>query len=797
MGEARFIPPESWRRAAADGVAAAAVLRPLTAPPPLPVPLTSLVGRADDLERLCGTLRSQRVVTVLGPGGSGKTRLALAAAGRAAGDEMCADGVWFADLAPLANETPLGPVIATLLGIRSYSADPLDDVIDRIVNCRLLLVLDNCEHVIEEAARLVERLASFCPGVRVLATSRERLGLAGEMAFAVEPLAVPQSSDLASLCEAEGYSAVELFLQRAKAASPGLTVADADASNVAQICIRLDGIPLALELAAARTPVLSLAELADGLENHFELLGEGWRTAAPRQRTLRATLDWSHDLLDPAEQALLRRIAVFSGTFTGEAASAVCATGPVATGAVLRLLGQLVAKSMLVPAGAGRTSRFRLLETIRQYGVEKLELAGEGRTSRDRHLAWFTARSKLLEADAFGAEAATALDQFELDHDNFLDALRWSGAVGDGLAGLQIAHDVFVFWSWRGLAREGLSWMERVLEDARTPSALAAAASRRCAILAYSLGEVDKAESLCASAIELSRNTDREELARSLSLFGGIAMNRGAMAEAEPLLLEGLALAREMGNDIWAADCLTHLGWWAQRQSRYDEAIGRAEELEAVKAENGYNRLRALEIRGYCDYEQARYELATADFLAMEEAAVAVVDAECSASALEGLGAVWTARGCFTEARDAYDRAVAMTKEHPDLPLMSAWAGLGELAAAAGRVDDARLLIEKSIEIARRRDDAFMLAWANLRLGAACFVGCLFPAARSAYEEAYATGKRFGMPWVRAGAAEGLAALASAEGRTAEALDLTQEAVALRRANGSPAPWTVRSTLSR
>jgi non-specific serine/threonine protein kinase len=360
----------------------------------LPLQLTSFIGRERELADVAGLLAARRLVTLTGTGGCGKTRLALQAAAGVV--EACPDGAWFVDLAPL-TEASLVPAAA--LAALGTAAPPGQPAVARLVEYlrprRAFLVLDNCEHLLEAAAGLVDAVLRGCPGVRVLATSRERLGVAGETAWRVPSLGLPPPDAAPDPAALERAEAVRLFVERARAVQPAFTVTAASAPAVAALCRRLDGIPLALELAAARVRVLTPAQLAARLGDRFRLLTGGGRTALPRQQTLRATVDWSHDLLTAPERALFRRLAVFPGGATGgfplEAAEAVGAGGAgdsVEAADVLDLLAGLVDKSLVLAEARGAEARYRLMETLRQYAEERLEQAGEAAAARDRHAAW-------------------------------------------------------------------------------------------------------------------------------------------------------------------------------------------------------------------------------------------------------------------------------------------------------------------------------------------------------------------------------------------------------------------------
>ena len=418
-------------------------VRRLGAPAPdrhrLPHPLTTFVGRArelDDLRRLLEAPGGPRLLTLTGPGGVGKTRLALQAAREALERAPAAypEGVCLVDLAPVRDAGLVPQTVAAAVGVRE---EPDRELLATLTNAlrprRLLLVVDNCEHLVEACARLAEALLQACPGLRILATSRELLGVAGETARRVPSLRLPDPSRLRRPPPAEalrGYEAVRLFVDRAQAVQSSFRLTEQNAPAVARICAQLDGIPLAIELAAGRLPALSAEQLAARLEDRFRLLTGGSRTALPRHQTLRAAVDWSHALLREPERVVFRRLAVFAGGWTLEAAEAVCAGGAIEAPAVVDLLTQLVAKSLVLAEEHGGAVRYRLLETLRQYAHGQLDDAGEGPGVRARHLTWYLALAERAAPELRGPQQVAWLDRLEAELDNVRVLLDWSTREG-------------------------------------------------------------------------------------------------------------------------------------------------------------------------------------------------------------------------------------------------------------------------------------------------------------------------------------------------------------------------------
>src|SRR5437763_3354967 len=390
----------------------------------LPPSLTTFVGRERALADVRAHARSERMVTLVGAGGTGKTRLMLEAAAELT--DAFTDGVWFCELEPLTDGTQIAQTVAAAL--RAWAEGnvaPLAVVENTLAGKRSLLLLDNCEHVVDDAARIAQSLLSTVPTLHIVATSREALGVEGEIAYRVPSLSLPEN-DAPSTEDVARSEAARLFVDRAQAVVPGFALDARNAGAIAQICRRLDGIPLALELAAARLTALSVDELAQRLHDRFRLLTGGRRTALPRQRTLRALVDWSYDLLSDDERSVLTTLSVFSGGFTLAAAEAVCDATSLHEMTVLDAIEHLVAKSLLLAEHDGSSTRFRLLETIRQYAAEKLFDAQRADAARRRHFHYFVALTERAEPELRKANVLEWLDRLEAEHDNLRAAPDWT-----------------------------------------------------------------------------------------------------------------------------------------------------------------------------------------------------------------------------------------------------------------------------------------------------------------------------------------------------------------------------------
>ncbi|ASW53918.1 BTAD domain-containing putative transcriptional regulator [Plantactinospora sp. KBS50] len=480
------------------------------APPPvtsnLPAPLSSFVGREQDRARVAALVRASRLTTLTGPGGAGKTRLAVESGRALLGDAP--GGVWLVELAPVTDPDEVPHTVLSALGLREQAlvagnrarvpaaepVDPIDRLAAAIGSRRLVLILDNCEHLIDAAARLAGRLLGACPQLRVLATSREPLGITGEALRPVDSLALPPPDVGAE--RAPDYPAVRLLIDRAAAVRPGFAVTADTVAAVAGICRALDGMPLAIELAAARLRSMTPAQLAARLDDRFRLLTGGSRTALPRHQTLRAVVDWSWDLLDGSERALLRRLSVFAGGATGEAVERVCAGPDLAAEDVFDRLTALVDKSLVVLVD-GPAPRYRLLETIREYGLSRLVEAGEADRVRRTHAEEYLAVAEAADAHLRGPDQLAWLGRLSAEHDNTITALRWA-ITADKATAIRFVAALGWYWWLRGHRVEGVGYARQVLGDpeaeAQAPAESYAHAYAVTAMLVMAAGQGDLAE---------------------------------------------------------------------------------------------------------------------------------------------------------------------------------------------------------------------------------------------------------------------------------------------------------------
>jgi len=450
----------------------------------LPRRLTSFIGRESEIEEVRRLLGTTHLLTVVGIGGAGKTRLALQVADRMV-DEF-PHGVHLVELAQVTDPDLVMHAVASSLGVREDPDRPLIESLTGYLQARrLLLVLDNCEHLIDAVAGLATELLGAAPGVKLFCTSRESLAIAGEAAWRIPSLSVPDPLRVFDRSALESFEAVRLFVERAAEVAPGFVLTEQNAPAVVQICRRLDGIPLAIELAASRVRVLTPDQIAARLDDRFRLLAGGSRTAMPRQQTLKAAMDWSYDLLTSNEAALLRRLSVFSRGCTLDAAEAVCAADDIGGYEVLDLLMRLVDKSLVVAEEEEREIRYRLLETVRQYGRDKLVEAGEAPAVRHRHLDWFLALAERAGPKLHTADQLVWLRQLDADHDNIRGALEWALESADGEIPARMASSLWWFWTLRGHTSEGSEWLYKALARATEPGSIRALTLASAGMLAF------------------------------------------------------------------------------------------------------------------------------------------------------------------------------------------------------------------------------------------------------------------------------------------------------------------------
>lgn len=538
-----------------------------------PLQLSSFVGREREVGEVEHLLEKTRLLTLTGSGGAGKTRLALAAVDRVAG--KFEDGAAWVWLSPISEGDLLPEAVASAVGAREAPGlSPDEAIVEALEDRELLLVLDNCEHLVDDCAVLADLLLRSCPGLKLLTTSRELLNVAGEIAWRVPSLSLPEPGSAWNPAELSRYGAVKLFIERAAAASPGFALNKENAAAVVNVCGRLDGIPLAIELAAARVKVLSVEQIDRRLDDALRLLTDGRRSAVPRHRTLRGALDWSHELLPEEEQVLFRRLAVFVDGFGIGMAEQVCAGDGLAEDAVLLVLSRLVDKSLVYVVERDGEARYRLLAMVRQYAQEKLGRSPEGPEIRHRHAAAFVGLAEQAEPELLGAGQEAWLDRLETDLGNLRSAMGWAlGPAGrDAETGLRLAGALWRFCYLRGHYGQGRGWLEGALQlDGPAPAAARAKALTGAGVLALLRCDYGHAEERLREGLALYRELgDRAGEAAALQMLGSVARERGQYVRAEAYHEESLALWRGLDNEYEAARSLNYLGFAAWLQEKYE-----------------------------------------------------------------------------------------------------------------------------------------------------------------------------------------------------------------------------------
>ena len=637
----------------------------------LPTHATALVGRDREVADLRQLLLSDdgRLVTLTGVGGCGKTRLALGVASSLIGSFK--DGIWLVELAALADPPLVPQAVASVLGVRERSdRSLLDALVAFLARRQVLLVLDNCEHLVKACAELADTLLHGCPGVRLLATSREALHIPGERAWRVPSLAIPDPHSIVRHDELVRYSAAQLFVERAQAAQSNFGVTPRGAPVLAAICARLEGLPLAIELAAAWVRALGVEQILERLDDAFELLVGGSRLAPSRQQTMRATLDWSYGLLAPSEQIVFRRLAVFVGGWSLEAAEEVCSGSGVAPQDVLGLLTRLVDASLVQVDERDGRARYRLLEPVRQYAQARLGASGELDAVRYQHATCFQSFAERWETDANvgGPGRPAAHAALELERDNLRGALRWCLDQGDAPMGFGLGRAHWTLWVVQGALSEGRAWLSQLadLPDAAKAPAMRAVAQSIEATLAWRQGSYARAQELQREALPLLRQADDPwPLHAALVDSGLIAQHLGDYRAAQAHFDEALAVARAAGDRVHEAIALNNLGMLALVQEDYSTAYARSEASLATARAVGDAWAMSNSLHTLANVMLRQGDLATARRLAEESLVLhrQIGERFLLAYSLDLMGQVAMAEGHYAEARAALRESLQLHRE--------------------------------------------------------------------------------------------------------------------------------------
>lgn len=657
----------------------------------LPLQLTSFIGREREIAEVKRLLVASRLLTLTGSGGCGKTRLALQVA-RDLTD--IPDGVWFVDLAPLADPALVSQVIASVFNLHQVSDTPLTVLLQDFFRAKnLLLVLDNCEHLIQACAQLCDGLLRACPDLKILATSRESLNIAGETAFRVPSLSLPDFQKLPTIEMLKQSESARLFVERARAARPDFQSSDANTRAVAQVCRRLDGIPLAIELAAARIRSISVEEIAARLDDRFRLLTSGSRAALPRYQTLRASIDWSYELLSDAECALFQRLGIFVGGFTLDAVESVCAEENKSE--ALDLLSQLVQKSLVVAEQSGK-SRYHLLETIREYALTKLRETGETDLYRARHLDYFVKFAEEIATHFHEPDEKEWVDTLQMEHDNLLAAFGWAQENGKGEAILRLAQDLFRLWIIRGYLDEA---RERFAVALALPSTNEPRLARLRARVLFSAAQTARYQSDYAAATPLASESlticrmleDNQGIASALMEVGLGAWEQGDYVSARTHSLERLAIIKETGDQVGIAYALLHLGFVERELGNYAEGRRLIEQSLKLHRDFGFDRGVAQALMHLGSTAIAQRDPAASSILEQGlKICRRVGDKPLVGKTLHDLGQAAAWQGDYKLARAYFEESATLLQELGDRRnLVKCVEGLAGIAVAHGQMERA------------------------------------------------------------------------------------------------------------
>lgn len=713
----------------------------------LPAPLTSFVGRKKEQLDVINLISKHRLVSLGGPGGVGKTRLCIKV-----GEQVLnnyADGVWLVELAPILDPTLVPRAVAIAIGLRDEPQRPVIDMLsDHLREKKMLLILDNCEHLLDSCAQLAAALLKQCPALKILATSREALGMLGEAVYHVPSLELPDIEQL--LEKFRDCESARLFEERAQLAQTDFTLTIENATSVSKICHRLDGIPLALELAAARINAFSTEQIAAQLSESFSLLTMGNRTALPRHQTLRAAIDWSYDLLSQAEKTVFQRLSIFVDGWTVDAAQCICSDANTNSQLVLDLLTQLINKSLVVTQEEFGKIRYRMLETIRQYANEKLVELGESDSLRDRHLRYFLNLAETAEPHLIRPEQLEWLPLLDADYENLRVALEWSLIIELPEASLRLCAALGRFWLIRCYWLEGSKWLEKALAKSTENSSSLEMAARvkslyQQAELANQLDDLERMKQYSELSLTLAHEgSDERDVSIAQFYVGYSLIRHGDNDQARLLIEQSLADFRESNDFYWQAYCYQVLSEILETQGelRFTERV--IQDLTLAK-KAGERLILADALWNYSKWLHMSNNLDEAIKYA-KEADGLFEEMGSKQSLTSNLFAeiAWT-NGAYQEARSYYLEIEKRYNLLGERNLRSMMLGnLGRLAIEQGDLGEAQAYSEQALTIARELDNTDEIAMRMAELGIGCYLQGNFKKCRQYFSESISMIRRFG-----------------------------------------------------
>ena len=773
------------------GTAAQAFPRPDSAKHNLPHQLTRFVGRRREIGEIRRLLGNTRLITLTGPGGIGKTRLAVEIA--AASQDAYPDGVRLVEFASILDSELVSQTVAFAFGMREERGCSITATLtDHLKEQRLLLVLDNCEHLVGACARLIDALLRSCPDLTILATSRESLAITGEAVFRVPSLRMPDPQRPPDVAELNEHEAVELFVDRARSVKSTFAVADSSAPAFAKLCARLEGIPLAIELAASWVKVLSIEQIAARLNDRLNLLVGGSRTALPRHQTLLAAIDWSYNLLSEAEKILFRRLSVFNGGWTLEAAEIVCAGRDLDRRNVLELLLGLVDKSLVLTDERHGQERYRFMVTLLDYAQRRLMETEETAAICRARAEFFVDLVSTGESKLLGAEQQHWLERLNTEYDNIRAVLDWTAKNHPAMA-LRLAGALGRFWFLQGYWDEGRRWLAEILalEGPLADPALRVKAMNAAARLILSQGELAAAHASAEEALRLSRRIgDARQTGEALNSIGILAGMQGEHAAARSVLEQSLTIRRELGEPVAVALTLNNIGVLASREAEFQTAIFAFEECLAIFRRVGDKHGIAMALMNRGDVAKRLGDLGEAHALNAEALALSrkMGDRTLLPIALNSLGQVLEKQGKDEAASALQMEALEASKQLGDRRMIaSAFLSLGVLAERRGEYPKARSLFEETLAIRRALGDRFEIVVTLNALGRLATCEGQPDAAAALHQEALTISEQLPSKEGIADSLAGLADCARADGDDVTALSFYKQSLRILRNLGEKA----------